>query len=211
MKKIVVVLLALTLCVGMLAGCQSNEERKAQLVGTWKMEIPDTENPQALLDLLALLAEEIELVDMAELTDTLCVEFNMDGTYRFYYDIQASKDSVRAFYEDIFMDLYEGRSSLNAAYEMEFDAMSQEEFMQFQASIYEVESMEQLLDDLTEGYFDYDALNANMESGTYTINGTKIFCDAEGTDSDGNVKYSIEGDQLTLIYIDTTQVFTKVK
>ena len=109
-------------------------------------------------------------------------------------------------------DLYAGRDTLVEVYSsqgVDVSTLSEEEFYAFYAALYEEEDLDSLLDVFVENTYDFESIEA-FETGTYTITAKKIMLDTEGTENDGTVEYTVEGDKLTLVYNDGTENYTRL-
>lgn len=199
------------LAVDLLEMAFNNEAEKIeQLAGTWICISQDEEEyALGLLENIEMYEEEIALVDLSVLQDAKLVEFRDDKTYRFAYSAEETKTCVRKFYESAFADLYEGRSTLSAVYEMDFEAMNEQEFYQFYAELYSMADFDALLTAITEDAYDYAALAEDYETGTYSIDGDDIMCKITGQTQAEALGYKIEGETLTLYYLDATEVYTR--
>lgn len=208
MKKITALILTIVVLAGLLCGCESTQEKMEALSGTWYRVTEDTEEQaQILLENIDLYEEELALVDLTTLTYVKIVEFNMDNTYRFAYDVEGTKDCVRTFYNDCFAQIYEGRAVLNEVYGEDFSMMSEEAFQQFYAELYEYADYEALIDAFVENAYDYEALAEDIESGTYNIKSNKINCTITGETEQEYLVYSIEDNVLTLTYSDAVEAY----
>lgn len=208
MKKITVLVLSLVVLAGLLCGCESTQEKMEALSGTWYRVVQDTEEQaQLLLENIDLYEEEIALVDLTGLSYVRTVEFNMDNTYRFAYDVEGCKEYVRSFYLDCFAQLYEGRMALNETYGEDFSMMGEDAFRQFYADLYEYVDFDALIDAFVENAYDYEALSEDIETGTYNIKGEKINCTVTGETEEEYLVYSIENDVLTLTYSDAVEAY----
>lgn len=208
-KNILILCLAVVMVAGLLAGCgESTADKVAALSGKWTMTVTDPE-AQAVLEAIDLYEEEIALADLTALQYVQTVEFDAELNYSFGYDMDATKELLRQFYNTTFDALYEGRTSLNAVYEMEFDAATKEEFLQFYADLYGSPDYETLINDFVENAYDYTVLSEPFETGTYTIRGNAILCTITGETEAESLGYAIDGDTLTLTYVDGEEVYTK--
>ena len=196
---------------GLLTGCAVSESQKIQkLSGTWVTILPDSEeNALFLLEAIELFEEEIALVDLTSLNEAIAVEFREDHTYRFAYDMDLLWECVYEFYQGAFSSLYENRTSLNQVYEMDFSTMSEGEFQQFYAEIYGFASFSELVTYMADIGYDYESLAEDLETGTYTIRGSEIFCTVTGETQEESLGYRIDGNQLLLIYADGTEYYTR--
>lgn len=208
--KILLVVLSLVLCAGVLCSCQSNEERLAELAGTWTMRGDDSaEQAQALLESLEFYEEEIALVDLNSLDDVMTVTFDTEGNYAFAWDAQGIQQCLDEFYRGAFDAIYEGRTTLNEVYDYDFSAVTKEEFFQLYADLYSVSDFDALIDVFVESSYDYESLEEPMETGTFTIKGGDLMCTITGETEAEALGYKIEGDTLTLIYVNGREVYTR--
>ena len=210
MKRFLLVILVLVMLT-LLAACSGLKADSP--VGIWMTEEPDSvEQAEALLVNVDAYQEEMALADLGSLKYAKVAEFREDGTYLFRIDTDGTKACVRSFFDDYFNDLYEGRTTLNEVYEMTFDEMTREEFLQFYAELYEKENYQVLLDDISNGAYKYESLSIPVE-GTFKVKGDLICCTENGESEASNIKMQLSGenkDCLTLIYSDGTEVYTRV-
>lgn len=183
-----------------------------ELRGTWTSIVPDTvDEARSLLESIDAYEPELAIADLYCLEYAKTVTFTEDKTYFFGYDIEGTKACVRRFLDTYFNDLYDGRTTLNEPYGMTFDDMSRDEFLTFYAELYSYTNYEEMLDGLTANAYRYDELAVEgIENGTYTIDDDYIMCTITGESVAEGMKYSIDGDQLTLVYTNATEVYTKV-
>lgn len=199
-------LLAASLCA-----CDSGAEKMEALAGTYTMTAVETEDlVMELMESIEAYDEEIALVDKSSLKYVQLVTFDAKGNYSFADDPAATRQLVREFYEGYFAALYAGRTTLNAVYETTFDNMTEAEFQQYYAEVYDCTNYEALLDLLTENAHDYEALEEPWETGTYTIRGNRIYCTITGESQAEYITYSLDGNTLKLTYSDSEEVYTKV-
>ena len=220
--RILALCLIMAMILGSFAGCGlavdllelafNNESKKIEeLAGTWICVAQDEEEYAiGLLENIEMYEEEIALVDLSVLQDAKLVEFRSDKTYRFAYSVEETKACVYDFYVSAFADLYEGRGTLSAIYEMDFEAMNEQEFYQFYAELYGMADFKSLLTAITEDAYDYAALAEDFETGTYSIDGDDIMCTMDGDVKAEALGYEIEGNTLTLYFLDVTEVYTRV-
>lgn len=209
-KTLLILCLVTVLVAGMFCGCENTQAKMEALSGTWTMTAVDSEEQvMILLEAIDLYEEEIALVDMGSLNYVQIVEFDMDGNYRFAYDVEGIREHVRNFYNGVFDAMYEGRTTLNEVYGVEFDDLTQEEFRQGFAELYAAADYDAMIDQFTEYAYDYAALAEDLETGTYTIVGDSIMCTIAGETQAEALGYAIDGDSLTLTYADAEEVYTK--
>ena len=188
--------------------------RKAEdITGIWALEAQDTQvQAQALLLDVEAYTEELALADLDSLKYVKVAEFCEDGTYQFRIDAQGTKACVRSFFDGYFQALYEGRATLNEAYNMTFDEMTREEFLQFYADIYEKENYQVLLDDFAETAYDYEGLSVPTR-GTYKVTGGLVRCTKDGAGEASTLKAERSGENgeyLILTYSDGEEIYTRV-
>ena len=207
MKKIIACILVIMM-LGTLAACES-VDYVAQVSGTWICPVEESEETRLMLmENLELYEEEIALVD-TKLFVAKKLTLNADKTYNFTEDVQGDKDYVRQFYTGMFQNLYEGRANLSQSYDVDISLLSEEEFLQFYAELYQAENYNALIDLLVENAYDYDSFTA-IEQGTYSVGSKRIVFDAEDDTQDGDVEYTLEGNKLTIKYSDGTEVYSRV-
>ena len=207
--RILALCLIMAMILGSFAGCGlavdllelafNNESKKIEeLAGTWICVAQDEEEYAiGLLENIEMYEEEIALVDLSVLQDAKLVEFRSDKTYRFAYSVEETKACVYDFY-------------VSAIYEMDFEAMNEQEFYQFYAELYGMADFKSLLTAITEDAYDYAALAEDFETGTYSIDGDDIMCTMDGDVKAEALGYEIEGNTLTLYFLDVTEVYTRV-
>lgn len=219
MKKSVRILafvLTVILAVGMLAACESTEEKYAALAGTWIMYEQDSEEQaMILLENIDLYEEEIALADTGSLRYAWTFEFDTAGNIRQAQPVEENKALVREFYVGVFDALYEGRATLDELYEGDLSAMSQEEFEQFYAGLYSFETFEELMDQFVENAYKYDEWE-DLRKGTFTFESNRLsivdsVVDENGLPQSYSIIYKLEGDTLTLTYSDGVEVYTRVQ
>ena len=207
MRKLMSILLAVLLC--MLAGCGAGSEKMEALCGVWEMTYAeDTQTARGLLEAMEFYEEEIALADLNGLYNTMTVEFTNDGGYCYSYDIEMTKTSIRRFYEETVMAVYNSRSALTDLYGYETINMTEEEFKAFYADLFSVANYEDLLDYFVDNCLDYSAIT-DFDKGTFRLSGSRIICTAEGSDTEEEMSYTISGDTLTLVYADGKEVYTR--
>lgn len=210
MRNILVLTMTLALLVCVLSGCESTADKIAALSGTWTMVEADTEEQALeLLENIEAYDEEIALADLGSLEYVQIVTFTQEQTYSFGYDVEATRDCVKTFYDNYFAALFQSRATLNEAYGTEFDAMTQEEFLQFYADLYGFETYEALLTHITDVAYDYEGMQTPWETGTYTIKGDDIMCTIDGQTQAESLGYAIDGSTLTLTYSNAVEVYTR--
>lgn len=211
MKKYLSVVLVAVMLLSLLAGCSllggiSEED----LAGTWVTVKADTqEEAMGLLENIDAYEEEIALADLNCLEYVKNVEFHLDGSYCFRYDVEGTMACVREYYDTYFNALYDGRVTLEDAYGEDFEAMTQAEFRQYFAALYGYTDYIEMLDDFSQIAYDYAALEEPYEIGTYRIDGDNILCTITGQYSEESMGAELEEGVLTLTFSDAVETYTK--
>ena len=213
MKKARILLtLALVLALlGCLCACDSTEKMEA-LAGTYTMTAVDSEAQfMEFMESIEAYDEEIALADKNSLKFVKLVTFDAKGNYSFADDVAGNKKCLREFYEGYFAALYAGRTTLNTVYETTFDNMTEAEFQQYYAEIYNCSNYAALLDTLVENAYDWEAKEAPWETGKYKIRDNRIYFTMTGDSDAEYISYTLKGDTLTLTYSNAEEVYTRVK
>lgn len=201
-----VLLLAVSLCA-----CDSAEKMEA-LSGTWTMTAVDSEAQfMEFMESIDAYDEEISLADKSSLKYVQLVTFDAKGNYSFADDVAGNKKCIRDFYEGYFAALYAGRTTLNAVYKTTFDNMTEAEFQQYYADVYNCASYTALLDLLVENAYDWEAKETPWETGKYKIRGNRIYFTISGDSDAEYISYTLKDDTLTLSYSNGEEVYTRVK
>ena len=201
-----VLLLAVSLCA-----CDSTAKMEA-LAGTYTMTAVDSEAQfMEFMESIDAYDEEIALADKSSLKYVQLVTFDAKGNYSFADDVAGNKKCIRDFYESYFAALYAGRTTLNTVYETTFDNMTEAEFQQYYAEVYNCTSYAELLDTLVENAYDWEAKEEPWETGKYKIRNGKIYYTITGETKSEYTDYVLDGDTLKLTYSDSVEVYTRVK
>lgn len=190
---------------------QQEQERMAALCGVWEMEVEvPREDAQTILENNDFYDEEIRLADLGSLYYTQTVTFREDGTYRFGVDTEAFRAQTAEFFRGVFQNMFANRESLNEVYGETFQEMDEAQFQQYYAAIYEMEDFETLISQLTENALDFGSLE-EFESGNFEVKNGKIDFVTSSIDDEGVADYTIDGDKLTITYVDGVEEYTRVK
>lgn len=190
---------------------QQEQERMAALCGVWEMEVEvPREDAQTILENNDFYDEEIRLADLGSLYYTQTVTFREDGTYRFGVDTEAFRAQTAEFFRGVFQNMFANRESLNEVYGETFQEMDEAQFQQYYAAIYEMEDFETLISQLTENALDFGSLE-EFESGNFEVKNGKIDFVTSSIDEEGVADYTIDGDKLTITYVDGVEEYTRVK
>lgn len=216
MKKLIARILGAVLAVVIIVGGRScmNEmtmgSKIEELAGIWEMEVAvDSETVSEVLEYLDFYPDEIAMMDTGSMYCVKLVEFRQDKTYDFTYDVTASKELVRAYFEQAIADIYAGRDRLTAVYGAEVADMTQDEFQLFYAQMFGLEDFDALLDLYVENSLDFESMEEGLESGTYTIEGDTIMCTIDGETKAEGLGYTLKDDALTLTYINDKEEYTR--
>ena len=207
MKKIISLALVMVLMLTILCGCESEEDRKEALMGTWTMEVQATEEEiMTRLENIDLYEEELILAEGISLTYMEQIEFGY-SRYRIGFAVEETKEYVRKFYCNIIDKFYENRTMLNAVYQQDFGPMTEAEFKQFYAEMYSQETYEDLIDYFANNAFVYEE---TFDSGSYSIKGKRLqIVRDDKTKDSGDLDYKIKGNTLTLSYSNSTDIYTR--
>ena len=190
---------------------QQEQERMAALCGVWEMEVEvPREDAQTILENNDFYDEEIRLADLGSLYYTQTVTFREDGTYRFGVDTEAFRAQTAEFFRGVFQNMFANRESLNEVYGETFQEMDEAQFQQYYAAIYEMEDFETLISQLAENALDFGSLE-EFESGNFEVKNGKIDFVTSSIDDEGVADYTIDGDKLTITYVDGVEEYTRVK
>ena len=211
MKKYLSFALVAVLLVSLLAGCSLLGGISVEdLAGTWSVVKPDTEEEaMGLLENIEAYEEEIALADLSVLEYVKILEFRTDGSYCFRYDVEATMDCVREFYDAYFNALYEGRATLEAAYEEAFSEMSQAQFRQYFAELYGCTDYIEMLDSFVEIAYDYEGMEEPQETGTFRVSGDEVWLTVTGESVEESIGVELEENTMTVTYIDGTEIYTR--
>ena len=194
------------LILASLCGCSS---QKDALEGTWTHEgFYDSEAIMELFVYMDLYEEEIALMDPAAVPYVETVTFRDDKTYTIACDIAQSTALAEEYYRAVLDEFYEHRDTLEQCYGVSFGIMSRENFFDFYAEMYGVSGYEALVTMLTESTVDPAYLADAAENGTYRVTSNRIYCTPEG-EIEQYLDYTLDGDTLTLDYIETNRVYTR--
>lgn len=203
-KRIAALILAAVMASCFLTGCLIDPKEK--LEGTWKTTVvADEEFKELLLQNFDLYEEEISLAKDVPLKYVKLLTF-YSSDYRFSYDKSETIALLREYFHGMMDAMYEGRTALNDVYGTDFGAMTESEFQQFYAELYEASDYNALVE-----VFATDMINMDedVESGSYYIKSKKIYFKmAEDTEYE-YCDYTVKGDTLTLNYSDDVEVYTK--
>lgn len=209
MKRIIALALVLVMLCA-LCGCESNAQKMEALCGRWEMvTYLDVETAQSALELLEFYPEEIALLDLNSMGLIMTVEFTQDGTYEFAFDLDGSLEFMGSYYRSVVEDIYNGREQLTATYGEDIVNLTLEEFQQYYAELFALADYDALIQYFLETSLDYDYLQETVEKGTFRIASNTILCTIDGEEEAESMGYSIEGNTLTLTYVNGEEVYTK--
>lgn len=211
MKRIVLLLLAVCLLSLCLTGCYEDEESKyAQIQGTWLLEQHmDEDSKLQILNSIVCCEEGIAVCLDIPLSYFDALQFKMDKTYLKYCDAGRTKVKIQEYCTEVLDRLYRERESLVSIFGDRVQDMNDNEFFEAYASMYDLQSKDELITFFVEGLFNYDKMAEPTEEGTYWIANHNIYTKSK---TEGNevfyFPYEIDSDgQLTLQYSDGTYVF----
>lgn len=209
MKKMIALALVLVMLCA-LCGCESNAQKMEALCGRWEMvTYLDAETAQSALELLEFYPEEIALADLNSMGLVMTVEFTQDGNYEFAFDMDGSLEFMANYYTDVMEDLYNAREQLTGTYGTEIVDMDLQGFQQFYAELFGLTDFNALIQYFLDTSLDYEYMQQTVEVGTFRIASNTILCTIAGEDEAESMGYSIEGNTLTLTYVNGEEVYTK--
>lgn len=206
-RKAMALLLVLTVAAAVF-GCSSTSYKEA-LVGKW--ECQESFTGEEMSDLLSatFYDEEMAVISIEGLSFTKVVEFCEDDTYSFSYNGEACRESVRGFYAEAIEDLYAGRLGLTELYGDVVAEMTLPDFEQAYAELLGYSDFDDMLDGLTDALFDAAELAEPFETGTYKALKGRILTTITGETTEEYLEYTLEGENLTLTYIDAAEEYTR--
>jgi len=186
------------------------------VLGVWETEIKGTEKTRMnLLNNISLSDKEIDLCKWIEFKYVKIHEYNDNGTYKVYYDIEKMKENLKDYYDNVHSVLYANRKSLHdyylKNYKIKIKDMSRNEFYNAVAKLYKQENYQKMLEYFVDIAYDYEDIK-NIESGTYTMRKEDIYVTVEGENLQQSIGYTVKNkDTLILEYSDSTETYTRVK
>ena len=181
---------------------------ESELWHDWfSMQYDSEEEARKLLTEIGAYEEEIALMDLTQLTYCQYLYLREDGTYAYAFAKYATRECTRDFYA-LFVDtLYENRTQLESVYNASFAGMSRTEFQLYYAQLYGCNDYEEFLDTLADSAYDYAVLAQPWETGTYYVDGDRIYMTEDGDTQALYVNFTLVDDELTLYYTDITEVY----
>lgn len=201
----------LLITILLLAGC-GKADALSQSPWQRTQELPAGSGAE-FLSALDFTPEEIALSALGEPATVQQIAFTAQGTYRLTCDAEATRALTRDYLDTFLSALCANPAALSAVYNESFGvdmaAMSEAECRDFYAEIFGCEDYEALLDHLTDAFYDYEALAAWGEAGSYTIRGKMLFLSDTAGVERGYVDFALTEDSLTLTYADKTLEYRK--
>lgn len=189
-----------------------NQKYSINVEGSWEYyDRNTTETKTKLLKNIDLTDEEIEIVKYIPSYYVLKYDFNVDGTYKEYYDKDKSFDEAEKFFNQVFEKIYKNRSEVSDYYKKQFKLdikkMSLKEFKEAMAKLYRVKDYEALLPHLIDIAYKDDAYEEILDEGDYTVDENKIYTNNEST----YITYKITDEgKLVLKYSNGEKTFKRV-
>ena len=215
-KKVISGIIFFVLVAALAAGMffldkQKEQERMEALCGVWEMEVAiPREDVRSLLENNDFYDEEITLADLGSLSYIQTVTFQEDGTYRFSVDTEASQARVGEFFRGVFQRMFAGRETLGEIYDVDFRQMDEAQFQQFYAEIYEMQDFETLISLFSQNALNLEAMQ-ELETGNFKVKNGKIDFVTSSIDQAGVADYTIDGEKLTITYVDGVEEYTRGK
>lgn len=198
------------MAAAMLSGCGSSKADKMEaLAGTWSSSTKvESESVREILESLDFYEEEIQLIDLTSMRYVHNLTFTPEQTYEFSYDVVGTKSGVYAFFSQAFHDMYENRTALNDTYLVDFGSMSEAEFQQYYADLYEAGTFSALISGFVEESFFYDQMGV-YDSGKFDIVGNKIDFETSSAGEVGQSSYEINGETLAIAFAEGKITYTR--
>lgn len=186
------------------------------VVGVWEGEIKATEKTRThLLKNISLSDKEMELCKRIEFKYVKVHEYDDNGTYKVYYNVEKLKENVKTFYDKVQGVLYANRKSLHdyylKNYKVKIKDMSRKEFDAAIAKLYGQKNYKEMLEYFADIAYDYEDIK-DIENGTYSMRKEQIYVTVDGEKNEEAIGYKVDNKvTLTLEYSDTTEIYTRVE
>lgn len=212
-RKIFALILALAMGFA-LSACGNDETLETLASGRWStVEYFDQKDAADILRTMDFYESEIAMAELDTLGVVKVVEFTAEKTYRFGYDVEATKALVREYLDGFIHTLAANRDKLVEDYSdfagVDVAAMTEEEFLAFYAGLFGSADYPEVLDYLSSVFFNYDVLGEDLETGTFTLTSDRINCTMTGDTKEEYLEYVLTDTTLTLTYSDMVEVYTR--
>ncbi len=205
-------ILALALLLSF-AGCASQTDPES-LAHKWDTtELIGAENAGNTLSYFGFSEEELAFADLASFGLVKSVEFTESGSFRFFYDKDATKAFFESYINELIAKLYENKDALSELFGEELGAEATlVGFETAYAAQYDFKSYGEYLEYVVDELFvSFDLENNLIEQGSFSLSGDKIELKAENAARSEHIGYSLSGEKLTIIYSDAKEVYTRAK
>ena len=207
--KLVALLLAVVMLIG-LCGCGGPDLEP--MYGTWTLvEYMDEDVVVTALEALDFYESEIAIAEKSGFGIVKHATFSEDGSYSLSYDYDTTYAMMLMYFDQLLNDLYDNRDQLTLDYGETIMDMSKEEFLQAYAELFGLGSYEDLLVLYADNCMDYSVLEDASEVGTFEPGDAddEILCKVDGIGEAEILRFTVDGDVLTLIYSDGTEVYNR--
>lgn len=212
MKKMLSLSLVVLMLLAVLCGCSNNEERIAEIAGTWEsIDYFTGSSVEQLLYDMDLYEEEVALLDTSTMRIVDVIVFNTDGTYTITSDVDKTLAAVEQYYRDAFNTFYTNRAQLESCYDEDLESMTIEEFQQFYADLYGREDFDALIAMFVNSTTDEEHLTSDEENGTFRMTSSRIYFSINGTQEEEYVTYSLSGNVLALNFSDGINTYNRAQ
>lgn len=106
--------------------------------------------------------------------------------------------------------MFAGRETLGEIYDVDFGQMDEAQFQQFYAEIYEMQDFETLISLFSQNALNLEAMQ-ELETGNFKVKNGKIDFVTSSIDQAGVADYTIDGEKLTITYMDGVEAYTRAK
>lgn len=174
-------------------------------------ELKGEESAKNALSYFGFTEAELACADLSSFGLVKSVEFTDTGTFRFFYDKEATKAAFEDFVNGAIAKLFENREDLSEIFGEELAAETTlVSFETAYAAQFDFQSYGEYLDYVVgELLASFDLEHNLIEQGSYSLNGDKIELKAENSTESEFIGFALSGDELTIIYSDAKEVYTK--
>ena len=195
----------------LLCACTTAPKPEDLLQGSWTRAVTaDAAFVESLLGYLEFTPEEIALADPASLYYTEALTFNADKTYSLSDRADEARVNAIAFFDGLIATIYDNLDSLESVYGegASADFVSLEDFQDFYAYLFELDSYREVLELFADETYEYSAFGE--ETGTFTAETDTIHFTVSGASESEYVDYLLSGNTLTVTYAeDAISVYTR--
>ena len=215
MKRLTALLICLAALLALLAGCSGGEKVTiTNFVGEWenKYEMSEGEVPE-MLTYFGFSDEEQKFIDEKLFYLVQIFAVSEDGSYRFFISGERSLAALREGFSNVLRALYDKRQYLTDLYGEDVLEMDFDKFCEGYAWIYEMDSVDEYLDAVTDEMKEFYSLDEDLEleRGTMTVEKDRLAMTVEGESQAERLGYTFGEQSLLLTYADGEELYSRVK